>query len=237
MGYMKFLLFISLVTSLSFMKCTSDNFLDTMKMENIKTSTYTITEDQPERSVYYKISDSGQSNVQTRFDDGDYPNTPYPITLEIKNNIFNNDDIVADHISNLIWTKCTALENNIMDTDDQCLGGTHELYTWDEGMSLCTSLVYGGYDDWRMPTLTELFSLVNFDYTAPAIDSAVFPNTEGTPGNDGMYWGTTSYKDTTTNLKWHINFNTVDGPNYSALMFVNISNSFDRLYLRCVRGK
>lgn len=39
-----------------------------------------------------------------------------------------------------------------------------------------------GFNDWRLPTLTELASLVNFGRTSPAVDTAYFPNTKG------FYW-------------------------------------------------
>lgn len=40
-----------------------------------------------------------------------------------------------------------------------------------------------GFRDWRVPTLTELSTLVNFGRTAPAVDVAYFPNTKS-----GFYW-------------------------------------------------
>jgi len=40
-----------------------------------------------------------------------------------------------------------------------------------------------GFNDWRLPTLTELATLVNFGRSAPAVDLAYFPNTK-----DGFYW-------------------------------------------------
>lgn len=40
-----------------------------------------------------------------------------------------------------------------------------------------------GFSDWRLPTLEELASLVHFGRSAPAIDTAYFPNTKS-----GFYW-------------------------------------------------
>jgi hypothetical protein len=40
-----------------------------------------------------------------------------------------------------------------------------------------------GFNDWRVPTLPELATLVNFGHTSPAIDTAYFPNTK-----DEFYW-------------------------------------------------
>lgn len=40
-----------------------------------------------------------------------------------------------------------------------------------------------GFNDWRLPKLAELASLVNFGRKAPAVDTAYFPSTK-----DGFYW-------------------------------------------------
>ncbi|MBB3063574.1 DUF1566 domain-containing protein [Microbulbifer rhizosphaerae] len=40
-----------------------------------------------------------------------------------------------------------------------------------------------GFNDWRVPTLTELATLVNFGRSSPAVDTAYFPNAKG-----GFYW-------------------------------------------------
>lgn len=228
-----FPILLSLLAIFPCLTCTRDNFLDTMKVEEGTKEPYTVYENEFERSVYYRISDSGQIQSRVSKDDGDFQDTPYPIDLVVMNNVIGNDDIVVDHNSTLVWTKCTALDNGAMDTDDNCLGGTHGLYNWNEAINLCSTLTYGGYDDWRMPTITELFSLVNFEYIAPAIDSAIFPNTEGTVGTMGKYWAATTYNDTEYVFKWHIDFNSVD---LGSLFFVNISYSTDEMFLRCVRG-
>lgn len=56
-----------------------------------------------------------------------------------------------------------------------------------------------GHNNWRMPTVTELQSIVNYNTSSPAIDTAFFPNTADTfflsasPVNNDMSraWGVT----------------------------------------------
>jgi len=60
---------------------------------------------------------------------------------------------------------------------------------WESALTSCAvtlnGLVYAGYSDWRLPTVRELLSIV--DYGAPAapyIDSSAFPGIVAT-----HYWG------------------------------------------------
>lgn len=45
--------------------------------------------------------------------------------------------------------------------------------TWQQALSYCEALSYGGYSDWRLPDVVELRSLVNYSKGHPASD---FPN-------------------------------------------------------------
>jgi len=44
------------------------------------------------------------------------------------------------------------------------------------------------YTDWRLPTIQELFTLVDYSRCNPAIDTTIFPNTEAS-----SYWSSTAY--------------------------------------------
>jgi hypothetical protein len=67
---------------------------------------------------------------------------------------------VTDNLTGLMWTK-----------DAQQIPGQ---MTWQAALDACNNLVYpisGGYDDWRLPNLRELQSLIDYENKAPALPS------------------------------------------------------------------
>ena len=82
---------------------------------------------------------------------------------------------------------------------------------------------YGGYGDWRLPTIKELTNIVNFSisYPGPTIDTRFFPNTHAS-----FYWSSTTYAFY-TNYAWGMDFD--DGGDYS-------TNKYSRYYVRAVCG-
>lgn len=56
--------------------------------------------------------------------------------------------------------------------------------TWDEAMKYAETLRLGGHTDWRLPTIEELFSLLDFSRSNPA---STFP---GMPNN--WFWSSSS---------------------------------------------
>lgn len=61
---------------------------------------------------------------------------------------------------------------------------------WEAAQAYCASLTrVGGFTSgWRLPTINELLSIVDFRAAAPAIDSTAFPGTPST-----FFWTSTPY--------------------------------------------
>ena len=56
----------------------------------------------------------------------------------------------------------------------------------------CNDLQYAGYDDWRLPNMHELQTLLDVTVDSPPFCHAVFPNVQ----TGGMYWSSTTLAQT-----------------------------------------
>ena len=108
----------------------------------------------------------------------------------------NGDGTMSDQATGLMW-----MQQGSLDT-----------YNWQEALEFAENSSFGGYSDWRLPTIKELQSVV--DYTkspetssSPAIDD-LFSLTSFTNENNELDWG--SYWSSTT----HVNY--VSGPTHAA---------------------
>ncbi len=75
----------------------------------------------------------------------------------------NGDGTVTDNVTGLMWSN-----------------GISEKMTWMEAVESLENFELGGYDDWRLPTMKELYSLVDFSgSTGKSSDTSVpYINTE-----------------------------------------------------------
>ncbi|KAF2956245.1 DUF1566 domain-containing protein [Marinitoga sp. 38H-ov] len=111
--------------------------------------------------------------------------------------IDNGDGTITDLNTGLIWQK-TPPSTGI---------------TWEEAYEYCENLELGGYDDWRLPTVKELFSIWNGEEGWPYIDTKYFDlvNVEEL-SKDEQYWSSTKYVGVTVegkdNAAFGVNFAT-----------------------------
>ena len=90
----------------------------------------------------------------------------------------------------------------------------------DDAIRECENLVLEGYDDWRLPNINELKTIVNYSVVNPAIAS-IFVNT-----TSEYYWSSTT-KSSYKAYAWSVDF-------YDGTVLTR-AKSF--LYnVRCVRG-
>jgi hypothetical protein len=85
--------------------------------------------------------------------------------------------VVLSRVTGMQWTRCSIGQNP---TGTGCAGIANR-YTWDQANGLEANIA--GHDDWRLPTVEELQTLVEYRVFNPAINPEAFPNTP--PAN---YW-------------------------------------------------
>lgn len=110
-------------------------------------------------------------------------------------------DVVRDATSGLMWQR----------TVDTIAGDSRDgdTITWLQMLQTCTDLVLGGFDDWRLPTLKELLTLVDEGAAppAPAIDTSLFVNTRADENTLHFFWSSTFGIDNPVSV-WGIHFDT-----------------------------
>jgi len=91
--------------------------------------------------------------------------------------IDNQDGTVTHKTTGLTWMRCALGQTW---TGSTC-SGTASTYTYDEAVALKRS--FAGHNDWRMPNIAELQTIVERDNVNPAINNTIFPET---PNN--LFW-------------------------------------------------
>ncbi len=115
-------------------------------------------------------------------------------------------DIVKDTVSKLEW-------------QDDAIGNT---MTWTAAIGHCENLALGGHNDWRLPNINELRSIVERSNISPAIVSGFSETT-----SDDHYWSSTTYAyENSRGYAWRVGFYTG---------FVSSHGKGTNHYVRCVR--
>ncbi|MBF0451375.1 MAG: DUF1566 domain-containing protein [Candidatus Magnetomorum sp.] len=100
--------------------------------------------------------------------------------------LINPDNTITDIHTGLMWQRQIASYPQ----------------AWEYALENCENLVEAGFDDWRMPTVLELHSIVNYNrISPPAIDPLFFPETM-----NNLFW--TSTPSQTPGYIYNINFAT-----------------------------
>lgn len=124
---------------------------------------------------------------------------------------------VTDSRTALMWDRCPLGLSGTA-----CATGTASTFTWQAALNAAASVgTYKGYNDWRLPNLKELRSLVEECRANPGINEIVFPNTA-----TASFWSGSLYAGNTTDA-WNVYFY------FGSVSIDSRSNAFQ---VRLVRG-
>ncbi len=158
-----------------------------------------------------------QDQAQTCLDqDGEKTICPDKGTVVSQNEpvfLKKGNNIITDLSTGLSW------ERNTVDKNGDKVISAKDTLTWKEANAYCDTLNTADKDDWHLPTIAELNTLVHFERKFPAV-KAVFTS------QTAYYWSSTSYIDNRAKA-WALSFY------YGNSAWLYKSSS---LYLRCVRN-
>ncbi len=114
--------------------------------------------------------------------------------VEVKSSRFidNGDGTVTDTRTGLMWVKNPHTDLPKVFKDQM---------TWKDAIEACKDLDFAGHKDWRLPTIEELRSIVDYTRDKPAINITFFPDTK-----KSWYWTITPTSWSSDNA-WVVNFN------------------------------
>jgi hypothetical protein len=129
----------------------------------------------------------------------------------------HGDGAVSDEQTGLMWKRCSEGQGGA-----DCGAGSATGYTWSEALQQAEASTAAGYDDWRLPNIKELASLVEMRCYDPAININYFPNTES-----AHYWSSSPYAGYSGSA-WNVGFGSGSGGG---------NGKGNRLAVRLVRGR
>lgn len=102
-------------------------------------------------------------------------NTAIPFSTPTSDFTLNPDGTATHHKTGLIWDRCVVGQ-----TGEDCSGGSPNTTQWQgalQNVKAANLNNYKGHNDWRLPNVKELESIVETRCWDPSINTTVFPNT------------------------------------------------------------
>jgi hypothetical protein len=148
----------------------------------------------------------------------------------------NGDGTITDLNTGLMWEK-KSHDHGLHDKDNGYRwdgdGSQETIWDWLDDVNAEGGSGFAGYNDWRIPTVKELQSIIDYEQVDPAVD-AVF-NHDCTPPCDppvcsctasSFYWSSTTIAFSPTNA-WSVDFDYGD---------VSLDGKYIDFLVRAVRG-
>jgi len=136
----------------------------------------------------------------------------------------NGDGTITDNNTGLMWEKKVGTNGCLHCVNDTFRwsgdGSQETIWDWLDPVNAEGGTGFAGFDDWRIPNVKELQSIVDYEHTDPSIDPIFGPTAAS------FYWSSTT-GDFNPADAWGVNF--FNG-------FVGLSTKFEVRRVRAVRG-
>lgn len=96
--------------------------------------------------------------------------------------VVQTNNTVTDTLTGLIWKRCVEGQ-----TDSDCSGGTPLAFGWQEALEHARVSNFAGFNNWRLPNIIELQSIIEEKCIDPAMNVAVFPYKSSFQNNDSGF--------------------------------------------------
>ncbi|MGG7055467.1 DUF1566 domain-containing protein [Nitrosomonas sp. ANs5] len=113
----------------------------------------------------------------------------------------HDDSTVTHNKTGLMWMRCALGQswNGVGCT------GNSQSHNWQGALQVADGFSFAGHDDWRLPNIKELGSIVEQACISPAINTTAFPATPST-----NFWSA-STDAKSVNFAWLVAFSTGNG--------------------------
>ena len=133
----------------------------------------------------------------------------------------NGDGTVTDNVTGLTWEQSPNSGPS----------------TWPEAQEYCAALSLGSQEDWRMPSLKELFSISNFSAGWPYLDTNYFDLTvNDSISKDEQYWSSNYYVGKTVEGQYDAAFGVNHATGHIKAYPALVTGPMGK-YVRCVTGE
>jgi len=93
-------------------------------------------------------------------------------------------DVVTDRFTGLMWTRANVAGGRM---------------NWTEAKKAAEAVTLGGHTDWKLPTIRQLLSIVDYERSSPSIDPAF-------ECDSAWYWSSTPYQPSLGDCAWVVHF-------------------------------
>lgn len=102
--------------------------------------------------------------------------------------VFYNNGTLLDQKSGLIWMRCSLGQKW---NGNDCIEKPLRL-DWQSALAIAKDYVYADANNWRLPNIKELASILENACYSPAVNEYIFPSTLTDDDNgDVLYWAST----------------------------------------------